>query len=274
MGHPRPTAVLLRGGLLLAGCAGAVPLTAAVVGPPMGAVLGPLRGRGPGALATMPFETLVLGGCALAVLAAVAWLALVSACTALVATARVLAPGAVAGRSGLHRGLGALGDLTDRCTPLAVRAVVTSLTVGVGVTVAVGPALADTSGSPGPPPRSPAAALTGLPLPDRTTGAAARPASWQDRSALVVRSGDSLWSLAERRLPDGSSDRAVTHGWHRLYAVNADRVGPDPDLLHPGTRLVVPPGLADGRLVDPHQTAAHLAEDPAPDTSPHREERP
>jgi hypothetical protein len=32
----------------------------------------------------------------------------------------------------------------------------------------------------------------------------------------------------------------VTTAWHRVYRANVARVGPDPDLVRPGTRLAVP----------------------------------
>ncbi|WP_331526375.1 LysM domain-containing protein [Nocardioides sp.] len=54
---------------------------------------------------------------------------------------------------------------------------------------------------------------------------------------VVVRPGDSLWSIAEADLPPGAPDRAVVSRWHAIYAVNRALVGPDPDLLEPGQRL-------------------------------------
>jgi hypothetical protein len=89
---------------------------------------------------------------------------------------------------------------------------------------------------------------------------------------VVVRPGQCLWSIAENLLTDGlpdpladqrpqqraggaadrrtrppsdvpsdqPSDREITAAWHRLHRVNAERIGADPDLILPGTRLVVP----------------------------------
>jgi LysM repeat protein len=48
----------------------------------------------------------------------------------------------------------------------------------------------------------------------------------------AVQPGDSLSSIAERL--------AVRGGWQALYAANRSRIGPDPDVIHPGTVLVVP----------------------------------
>jgi hypothetical protein len=86
-------------------------------------------------------------------------------------------------------------------------------------------------------------ALAGLRLPDRVTGAAPRvrrprPAT----SATRVRPGDSLCSIAADLLTRPTAAR-VAGTWPRLYAANRAGIGPDPDLIRPGTRLVVPTSL-------------------------------
>ncbi len=82
--------------------------------------------------------------------------------------------------------------------------------------------------------------LVGLPLPQRAIGAAHR----SGRTPLLVRPGDSLWSLsAEHLTGDGAraTDAAVAAYWPRLHAANRDVVGADPDLLRPGQALRLPP---------------------------------
>jgi nucleoid-associated protein YgaU len=54
-----------------------------------------------------------------------------------------------------------------------------------------------------------------------------------------VRPGDTLWSLAERRLPEPAGARQVTAGWHAIYRRNRGVIGPDPDLIRPGQVLVL-----------------------------------
>ncbi|MGI9156421.1 MAG: LysM peptidoglycan-binding domain-containing protein [Marmoricola sp.] len=94
------------------------------------------------------------------------------------------------------------------------------------------------------------AVLDGLPLPDRTTGgaapSAARPTSDTSGTTVLVRPGDTLWDIAARHLapdqvpgPDVTS--AVQHAWRALYVENRSQIGPDPDLIQPGTRLWLPP---------------------------------
>ncbi|MDX6300436.1 MAG: hypothetical protein QOF53_1650 [Nocardioidaceae bacterium] len=91
-----------------------------------------------------------------------------------------------------------------------------------------GPALAD---------------LTGLSLPDRTTGsgvARTEPTVLRRADTVVVHRGDTLWSISARLLTRTATDARVTRTWHRLHRANLARI-PDPDLILPGTRLVVPP---------------------------------
>jgi nucleoid-associated protein YgaU len=67
----------------------------------------------------------------------------------------------------------------------------------------------------------------------------ARPAD--DRSAeVVVRPGDSLWSIAAARLGPFASDAEIADNWPRWYDRNAGVIGPDPGLLRPGQVLSAP----------------------------------
>lgn len=101
--------------------------------------------------------------------------------------------------------------------PFRPRIVQAVVAVALGSSVVTGSAAAGT----GPPatfdplPR----ALDGLPLPDRAYGGV---------RLHVVQSGESLWAVAAQ-------------GWPRLFRLNRDRLGSDPDLVHPGTRLRLPP---------------------------------
>ena len=56
----------------------------------------------------------------------------------------------------------------------------------------------------------------------------------------TVKRGDTLWDIARRALPAGADDGEVADAWPAWYAANRHVVGPDPDLLRPGQRLVVP----------------------------------
>jgi hypothetical protein len=96
----------------------------------------------------------------------------------------------------------------------------------------------DAAGEPSAPVAG--SALDGLPLPDRPAG---RPVG--DPAAVVVRSGDSLWRIARRHLPANAADAVVAAAVKDLYLRNRLTIGPDPDRLEPGQRLVLPTHLAE-----------------------------
>ena len=83
------------------------------------------------------------------------------------------------------------------------------------------------------------AVVAGLPFPARATDLP------PEVEGVVVRPGDSLWAISERRLPVGAEDGEITSAWHDLYAHNRDVVGDDPSLIHPGQRLVLPDRLEE-----------------------------
>lgn len=175
----------------------------------------------------------------------------------------------------LGRRPGLTGRLTSvaaaRVAPAAVRRAVE---VALGLTVTVGvlgasPALA---GIPHPPAdavrsldwsgggsgRAPdldwpaPAAPTSTEPPASTIGGVAPGASAPPRAAalpsqdglVVVRPGDSLWSLAEQELQargaDDPTPAQVASRWPTWWAANRELVGDDPDLLRPGTALAPP----------------------------------
>lgn len=84
-----------------------------------------------------------------------------------------------------------------------------------------------------------------LPSLDRPAAPSARHRSPPRRNLprrVVVRAGDSLWTLAERSLGPRPSDAAVAVTWRRWYAANRTVIGPDPDLILPGQVLSPPAG--------------------------------
>ncbi|TDE96088.1 hypothetical protein EXU48_07580 [Occultella glacieicola] len=62
-------------------------------------------------------------------------------------------------------------------------------------------------------------------------------------AAHVVAPGESLWSIAADALagdrPD-VTDADIAAAWPRWYSANAETIGPEPDLIHPGQELVPP----------------------------------
>ena len=91
--------------------------------------------------------------------------------------------------------------------------------------------------------------LVGLPLPERAvTPTASRrpgaPAPAPTARSYVVRSGDSLWSIA-RAHPAAGTD--VETRWRAIWRHNRGVVGDDPDLIRPGQALRLPDTDIDPR---------------------------
>ena len=169
------------------------------------------------------FDTVLVRGCAAAVTAATCWLWVV---------ATVVTTDALRGLVTVRRGI-----------PAGVRS---ALLVLGGAAIAGGlasPVVAAGQGPAGP------HVLAGLRLPERVAvapaavavapAAVAAPISSPTETAVEVAPGDTLWDIAARRLGAGAS-------WPAIYALNRDVIGPDPGVIRPGQRLVLPSGSTGG----------------------------
>jgi hypothetical protein len=90
-----------------------------------------------------------------------------------------------------------------------------------------------------PRPASPARAQ-----PDVTLVAAPAARETAPSADVVVRRGDTLWSIAARQLGPGATTADVAEAWPRWWQANRRRIGDDPDLLLPGQVLTAPPAAA------------------------------
>lgn len=208
---------------------------------PVAALAVPVLEHGPRGLDAVPFGDALAGVGATVLLGCVLWL-LVTVLVAVLVTVTASAGQGLAPWSAriCTHALAA----TERFSPVLVRRLVTAA-LGVAVTVGSGaaPAHAGASGADG---------LTGVELPDRTTGsvvAVTAPVPMPPSGAVVVRPGDSLWSICAGLLGRSATDADITEAWHRLHHANVARIGADPDLILPGTRLVVP--IMSAHLADP-----------------------
>jgi hypothetical protein len=74
---------------------------------------------------------------------------------------------------------------------------------------------------------------------ERSASMAAHPAGKGRRApdaTIEVEAGDSLWSIAEKRVGLGRTAAC----WPRIYAANRSTIGPDPDHIEPGQKLELP----------------------------------
>lgn len=97
-----------------------------------------------------------------------------------------------------------------------------------------------TSGSPGPVTAAPSP-TPAPPTPAPPTPAPPAPTRAPVGGQHVVAAGESLWSIARAAVPAPGGAAAVAAYWPRLHEANHAVIGPDPDLITPGQRLVLPP---------------------------------
>jgi nucleoid-associated protein YgaU len=93
-------------------------------------------------------------------------------------------------------------------------------------------------------------------VPDRPTDGA--PTRYTDLRPtmpvrVVVREGDSLWTLAARELGPTATNGAIAARWPDWYAANRQVIGDDPDLIFPGQVLRVPPASTGDHVPPTHQ---------------------
>lgn len=117
-----------------------------------------------------------------------------------------------------------------RCRPLVLAL------CGAGISVALAaPSVAAVRGDDPLPPLGRVSGHTGLSAPvDPAAGR--HPDGAHHDAPIVVRAGDSLWSIVAGRHPSEGAT-AVARRVDRLYRGNADRIGHDPDLVRAGLTL-------------------------------------
>jgi hypothetical protein len=172
----------------------------------------------------VPFDSLLVSAAAVVLCACTLWLWTVTTLVVVQAT------------TGRVRSL--------RGCPDGVRRLVLAA-CGLALVATAAPAAADpTAGRPPTP--DDRHVVSGLPLPDRVAlgppasrPPAASPAGIGRRH--LVTQGETLWEIAADSLPGPASDADIDRRWRDIWAANRAVVGPDPDLIHPGTTLHLPP---------------------------------
>jgi nucleoid-associated protein YgaU len=148
----------------------------------------------------------------------------------------------------LRAGQGHAGRLARRMTPAVCQRLLGSL-CGAAVlagSAGVAPAAAapperDERRVQGCTMRFCASEAMGLPLPDRPLSTPVGGSPGATYPSVRVGPGDTLWAIAARHLPGPAENAETAAAWPRWFRTNRVRIGPDPHLIHPGTRLRVPP---------------------------------
>jgi DNA-binding CsgD family transcriptional regulator/nucleoid-associated protein YgaU len=82
---------------------------------------------------------------------------------------------------------------------------------------------------------------------------------------VVVSPGDSLWSISEERLGPNATPQQIASEAERIYALNQNQIGADPNLIFPGQKLLAPPVVGEPSTAEPSTgaTPARGATEPA-----------
>ena len=121
------------------------------------------------------------------------------------------------------------GALRPRLVQALVGATLTC--VGAQPAVAAGPGATD---------QAPPLPLRPVTAPTEATDVEPPPARPSPTATVRVAPGDALWTIAAGLVAPGADDAEIDRAWRVIYADNRERIGDDPDLLHPGTTLTVP----------------------------------
>ena len=86
------------------------------------------------------------------------------------------------------------------------------------------------------------------------------PAPATHATAVIVNPGDSLWSIVQERLHPEAPPQQIALEVNRLYELNQDRIGGDPNLIFPGQEFLVPqaapPAVPPALMAEPAASAA------------------
>jgi hypothetical protein len=63
----------------------------------------------------------------------------------------------------------------------------------------------------------------------------------QNPTSIVVTPGASLWSISRERLGPNATPQQIYNEAARIYALNSERIGEDPNLIYPGEVLLLEP---------------------------------
>ncbi len=94
-----------------------------------------------------------------------------------------------------------------------------------------------------------------------TVAEAQSTSSSRGSSLVVVRPGDSLWSISSERLGPNASPQQIANGVEQIYALNQNRIGGDPNLIFAGQKFLLP------AVVERSRAEASRAASPTPEAT-------
>jgi len=89
------------------------------------------------------------------------------------------------------------------------------------------------------------------------------PAPAPHATAVIVNPGDSLWSIVQERLHPEAPPQQIALEVNRLYELNQDRIGGDPNLIFPGQEFLVPQAVMAEPAAVPQAVPQAVMSEPA-----------
>ena len=81
---------------------------------------------------------------------------------------------------------------------------------------------------------------------------------------LVVEPGDSLWSISEEHIGPGATPEQVAYEVERIFELNRDQIGENPNLIFPGQEFFLVSAAPGGAAAAPEQPVAVAEQQQAP----------
>jgi hypothetical protein len=78
-----------------------------------------------------------------------------------------------------------------------------------------------------------------------------QPAPEPSTKRLVVEPGESLWSISEEHIGPGATPEQTAYEVDRIFELNRERIGEDPNLIFPGQEFVLLPPASDTAATAP-----------------------
>ena len=82
---------------------------------------------------------------------------------------------------------------------------------------------------------------------------------------LVVEPGDSLWSISEEHIGPGATPEQVAYEVERIFELNRDQIGENPNLIFPGQEFFLVSAAPGGAAAAPEQPVAVAEQQGAPE---------
>ena len=83
-----------------------------------------------------------------------------------------------------------------------------------------------------------------------------------EQHVVVVDPGDTLWSISSEELGPDAAPWRVARGVERIYALNREQIGPDPNVIFAGQRLSVPLALSGPPASQPSASGRSAGTEP------------